>query len=260
MLWVDRMTLERAPQLQSLRQLVRKIDNLVIGELRKRDPYLKFVEERSDPMLAIYPADGAGFKRHVDNSAGDGRVLTVLCYLNPSWEPERGGMLRLSPDGADGRPVDVCPVGGRLAMFYADRIAHEVMPSYEVRHAVTIWYYDAKERKAAVARGIAKVNAHAPAVAAGKEVAVGGRAVGRGGGPGAGAERQAQGFVQALVNEGLGAEALRRRAVAVSPEARRLVAEILGMPAPWQFSALMDTLDEAGLAGLRQHAARMGLM
>ena len=58
-LWVDRMTLERAPQLQSLRQLVRKIDNLVIGELRKRDPYLKFVEERSDPMLAIYPADGA---------------------------------------------------------------------------------------------------------------------------------------------------------------------------------------------------------
>ena len=146
-LWVDRMTLERAPQLQSLRQLVRKIDNLVIGELRKRDPYLKFVEERSDPMLAIYPADGAGFKRHVDNSAGDGRVLTVLCYLNPSWEPERGGMLRLSPDRADGRPVDVCPVGGRLAMFYADRIAHEVMPSYEVRHAVTIWHYDAKERK-----------------------------------------------------------------------------------------------------------------
>ena len=89
---------------------------------------------------------------------------------------------------------------------------------------------------------------------------MGGRAAGRGGGPGAGAERQAQGFVQALVNEGLGAEALRRRAVAVSPEARRLVAEILGMPAPGQFSALMDTLDEAGLAGLRQHAARMGLM
>ena len=165
-------------------------------------------------------------------------------------------MLRLSPDGADGRPVDVCPVGGRLAMFYADRIAHEVMPSYEVRHAVTIWYYDAKERKAAVARGIAKANAHAPAVAAGKEVAVGGR----GGGPGAGAERQAQGFVQALVNEGLGAEALRRRAVAASPEARRLVAEILGMPAPGQFSALVDRLDEAGLAGLRSHAARMGLM
>ena len=47
---------------------------------------------------------------------------------------------------------------------------------------------------------------------------------------------------------------------AVSPEARRLVAEILGMPRPGQFSVLMDTLDEAGLAGLRQHAARMGLM
>ena len=44
------------------------------------------------------------------------------------------------------------------------------------------------------------------------------------------------------------------------PEARRLVAEILGMPAPGQFSALVDTLDEAGLAGLRSHAARMGLM
>ena len=106
------MTLERAPQLQSLRQLVRKIDNLVIGELRKRDPYLKFVEERSDPMLAIYPADGAGFKRHVDNSAGDGRVLTVVSSdallaiaLATSVLPHPGGSHQLAgPSGRSGNP------------------------------------------------------------------------------------------------------------------------------------------------------------
>jgi hypothetical protein len=82
--------------------------------------------------------------------AGDGRRLTVLLYLNPSWKKEDGGALRLFPksiyspvDSADAKStvtpvdagsapgtlrqaVDIYPEGGRLAMFYSADVAHEV--------------------------------------------------------------------------------------------------------------------------------------
>ncbi|KAK3236600.1 hypothetical protein CYMTET_53272, partial [Cymbomonas tetramitiformis] len=32
---------------------------------------------------------GARFKKHVDNTAQDGRVLTVLCYLNLDWQKDQ---------------------------------------------------------------------------------------------------------------------------------------------------------------------------
>ncbi len=49
----------------------------------------------------------------------------VLCYLNPGWRTEDGGFLRLHT-GGDG-VVDVLPDAGRLAMFYADELPHEVI-------------------------------------------------------------------------------------------------------------------------------------
>ena len=46
--------------------------------------------------------------------------------------------------------VDIYPNAGRLAMFFSSQVPHEVMPTFADRHAITIWYYDAEERKAAV--------------------------------------------------------------------------------------------------------------
>jgi hypothetical protein len=44
--------------------------------------------------------------------------------------------------------VDVCPSGGRLAMFWADETPHEVLPcAGGPRHAVTLWFYDTIERR-----------------------------------------------------------------------------------------------------------------
>lgn len=43
---------------------------------------------------AIYPGAGARFARHIDNTADDGRRLTMLCYLNPHWKKHHGGALR----------------------------------------------------------------------------------------------------------------------------------------------------------------------
>ena len=42
-------------------------------------------------MLAVYPGGGTRFQRHIDNTAADGRRLTVLCYLNPGWDSASGG-------------------------------------------------------------------------------------------------------------------------------------------------------------------------
>lgn len=96
------------------------------------------VKERSDAMMAIYPGGGARFARHIDNTAGDGRRLTVLCYLNPDWEPSQGGALRLwPPDGSN--PVDVYPFCGRLALFYSKTVPHGVQRTMSVRHSVTLW-------------------------------------------------------------------------------------------------------------------------
>ena len=39
-------------------------------------------------MVATYPGDGTGYKRHIDNTGKDGRALSVLYYLNKGWQSE----------------------------------------------------------------------------------------------------------------------------------------------------------------------------
>merc|ERR1712003_370861 len=105
--------------------------------------------DRSDAMLAVYPATGARFQRHIDNTAGDGRRLTVLCYLNENWLASDGGELCVHPEGQ--APVAIPPVSGRCALFYADSMRHEVRPSHRHRYSVNVWYYDIEEKARAMA-------------------------------------------------------------------------------------------------------------
>lgn len=111
-------------------------------------------------MLAVYPSGGAKFTKHIDNTARDGRRLTVLCYLNVDeraggkpWDTTHGGALRVHAGGLQGAAsaVHVMPVCGRLAMFYADSMPHEVESCFRERHALTLWYYDKLERAEAAA-------------------------------------------------------------------------------------------------------------
>ena len=96
-------------------------------------------------MVTCYPGGGARYMKHVDTMASSNRVLTAICYLNEDWVPAHGGQLRLHlPTG----PCDVEPLMGRLLLFWSDkRCPHEVLPSFRVRYAATMWFFDPKAKK-----------------------------------------------------------------------------------------------------------------
>eukprot|EP00971_Amphidinium_carterae_P256796 5098665-Amphidinium_carterae.1 len=47
-------------------------------------------------------------------------------------------------------PVMIQPLSGRVAMFYADVMPHEVMPTFRTRYSINVWYYDIDERDRAI--------------------------------------------------------------------------------------------------------------
>ena len=98
---------------------------------------------RTDAMASVYPGNGAHYVRHIDNNTKNGRVLTTLLYLNPMWDAEDGGCLKLFRKKGD---VTVEPIFNRFLVFWSDsRCPHEVMPSHSLRYAMSIWYNDSHE-------------------------------------------------------------------------------------------------------------------
>ena len=142
-----------------LRSLLKRLDELVYNGLKSCNDRLRGVSSRSDAMLACYEP-GDRFQQHVDNTAGDGRRLTCLVYMNMNEEGkkgekgekgEKGGYLRLHGVGKQGESVDLEPVGGRLVLFWSDRVSHEVREQKKgERWALTVWYFDFGERMRAV--------------------------------------------------------------------------------------------------------------
>lgn len=129
-------------------KLIEFVDTLVICCNNLPNGINEFrIEGRAKAMVACYPGNGTGYTRHVDNPDGDGRCLTVIFYLNQGWDEEKGGKLRIYRENGH---VDVEPVLNRLLMFWSDkRNPHEVLPAYCTRYAITIWYFDADERRRA---------------------------------------------------------------------------------------------------------------
>lgn len=88
--------------------------------------------------LAAYPA-GSFYKKHLDRFRNSSqRTLTCILYLNPDWQPEDGGELRIYLD--DDRTMEVLPLGGTLVSFLSDRFWHEVLPAGRERLSITGWF------------------------------------------------------------------------------------------------------------------------
>ena len=148
---------EHAPPLQ---ELTRRCNQLLAKLMVDREGSPKLAQLRGTnllqghPMIAVYPGNGSAYGRHLDSTGGgrgaNGRVLTLVLYLNPSWREAHGGCLRilkqLADDGQCG--TDVEPLHGRLIAFFCeDQNPHEVLPAWMDRVAVTIWYYDGDRLK-----------------------------------------------------------------------------------------------------------------
>jgi SM-20-related protein len=108
-----------------------------IGHLRQYLNRTCFLGLRSGEFhFAVYPV-GAEYKRHLDVfKDSDARKISVIVYLNPVWEPEWGGALRLFlPEGE----VDIHPLGGRMVCMRSELIEHAVLPVKKERYSLTGW-------------------------------------------------------------------------------------------------------------------------
>lgn len=86
---------------------------------------------------AEYPV-GTFYKRHLDRFKTDSRrKLSVICYLNQSWQADEGGQLVLFP--TENQIENILPIGGRLVCFESDTLEHEVLPALRPRRSITGW-------------------------------------------------------------------------------------------------------------------------
>jgi SM-20-related protein len=111
----------------------------------------------------FYPPGGM-YKRHLDVPAARGgwcpmgrgvqdggsfseaalrREISLLLYLEESWDPSWGGQLRVYTAGHSGdidSYVDVQPEGGTLVLLRSDRVAHEVLETTQSRRCLVGWF------------------------------------------------------------------------------------------------------------------------
>ncbi|KAM8853871.1 uncharacterized protein egln2 [Synchiropus picturatus] len=141
--WVE----GREPGCENIGLLMEHIDKVIMHSAANGQLGGCVINGRTKAMVACYPGNGAGYVRHVDNPNGDGRCITCIYYLNKNWDVEKqGGLLQIFPEGKN-VVANIEPLFDRLLIFWSDRRnPHEVKPAYATRYAITVWYFDAKER------------------------------------------------------------------------------------------------------------------
>jgi len=132
-MWIDRAS---ANSIQA--HLLNRIDEF--RQVMNGPPHYMGLSE-FEGHYAHYPAGGF-YQRHLDQLKGDSsRVLSMILYLNESWQFQHGGQLRLYlPPGNESAFVDVEPRAGTLVCFLSADFEHEVLPSYADRFSFTGWF------------------------------------------------------------------------------------------------------------------------
>ena len=83
---------------------------------------------------AAYPP-GAGYARHRDRFRdSDARVVSLVSYLNPDWQDDDEGALRLHLQAG---AVEVRPRGGSVC--FLSELEHEVLPARRERFSIAAW-------------------------------------------------------------------------------------------------------------------------
>lgn len=135
------------PGCEAIGMLMAHVDEAIMHSSAKGQLGQYVINGRTKAMVACYPGNGTKYVRHVDNPNGDGRCITCIYYLNKNWDVKvHGGLLQIYPEGRN-VVASIEPFFDRLLVFWSDRRnPHEVKPAYATRYAITVWYFDAKER------------------------------------------------------------------------------------------------------------------
>jgi len=84
---------------------------------------------------------GDFYKRHLDAFKGQAnRVLSLVVYLNESWQPQDGGELVLYADERDMTGTVVIPNFGTLVVFLSEQFPHEVRVAHHDRCSIAGWF------------------------------------------------------------------------------------------------------------------------
>ncbi|WP_232802306.1 2OG-Fe(II) oxygenase [Alloalcanivorax mobilis] len=128
--WLDGSTLAQCRLLEELEQLRLAVNRALFLGLFDLEAH-----------FALYDP-GAYYRRHLDAFNGNnGRVLSVVLYLNDRWQAEEGGRLRIWPDNNALHPAtEVMPSAGTLVCFLSDRIPHEVLEAHRQRISIAGWF------------------------------------------------------------------------------------------------------------------------
>ena len=92
--------------------------------------------------FAVYP-EGGFYKQHLDRHRDTSdRIVTVILYLNPGWQPGDGGELKIwtQPGDREGEFEIIEPRLGTLVCFLAGDHWHEVLPARKTRASITGWF------------------------------------------------------------------------------------------------------------------------
>ncbi|CAE7580114.1 egl-9 [Symbiodinium sp. CCMP2592] len=220
-----------------LRSTMNRVDDFVLHGLAKHVGRLAGLAERSDAMVSIYEG-GARFQKHVDNPNKDGRVLTSIVYLNSGepWGADDGGELRMFPEGEP--PLDFTPETGRLVLFWADRLPHEVLPAKRRRMALTYWWFDRAEREAKVQELADEVGNQHLKVSE---------------------ESMAQDFIAFMLSDTSSPAEIVRKAHKLPEKALSTVATVVGASDAQEALEGIGRLKDSDLARLRGSMGKMGL-
>jgi SM-20-related protein len=90
--------------------------------------------------FALYPPGGF-YRRHLDSFRGAAnRIVSMVAYLNPHWQPGDGGELVIYPEHGDTPSATIEPRGGTMALFLSEETPHEVLAARADRRSIAGWF------------------------------------------------------------------------------------------------------------------------
>ncbi len=84
---------------------------------------------------------GDFYRRHLDAFRGEAnRMLSLVAYLNSSWQPGEGGELVLYRSAEDSEGIRVVPAMGSVVAFLSEEFPHEVLAAERDRYSIAGWF------------------------------------------------------------------------------------------------------------------------